>query len=186
MKTLFIDTHLSDINILLFDNFQLIDECHVISEKHNSKFLLPSIKKVCDNNDYDQIIVVNGPGSFTGVRLGVTVAKTLAYCKNIPIKSVTALAIMNYSSDGGNHIFGLSDGNGYYIGEFNNYVSVIDFYYVSNTDFQQLSNNKNIETNVAINYEQVLKSLENKPYENPHGVNPIYIKLIGVENDKKN
>lgn len=186
MKVLFIDTHLFDINIILFDNYQIINECHIIGEKHNSKYLLPSIKEVCDGNEYDEIVVVNGPGSFTGVRLGVTVAKTLAYTLNKPIKSISSLDLMNYSLDDKSHILAISDGNGYFIGEYNNYKLEKDYYYLSNVEYQQFSNKNLVETNVTINYASILKVLENKNSENPHSVNPIYIKLIGVENDPKN
>ncbi|MBQ6841358.1 MAG: tRNA (adenosine(37)-N6)-threonylcarbamoyltransferase complex dimerization subunit type 1 TsaB [Bacilli bacterium] len=186
MKVLFIDTHLFDINIMLFDNYQIVSERHIVGEKHNSRFLLPSIKNVCDGNEFDEIVVVNGPGSFTGVRLGVTVAKTLAYTLNKPIKSISSLDIMNYSSDDNAHIFSISDGNGYFIGEYNQNSLVKEYYYLSNNDYQQFSNSNNVETDVTIDYEKVLKALQNREPENPHSVNPIYIKLIGVENDKKN
>jgi len=186
MKTLFIDTHLYDINVILFEDNVILNETHIVGEKHNSKFLLPSIKQVCDNHEYDQIVVVNGPGSFTGVRLGVTVAKTLAYTQNIPIKSVTSLDLMNYSSDASKHVFAINDGNGYFIGEYENHQKIKDFYYLSNVEYKQFINNNTVETNVAINYEEVLNSIKKFSLVNPHSVNPIYIKLIGVESGKKN
>lgn len=186
MKTLFIDTHLYDINIILFENNTIIREKHVIGEKHNSRFLLPTITEVIGSDTYDEIIVVNGPGSFTGVRLGVTVAKTLAYTLNIPIKTITSLDLMNFSSDSGLHIYAISDGNGYFIGEYDNHNLIKDYYYLSNSDFKLKATENNIETDVPVCYELVLKALQSRNSMNPHSVNPIYIKLIGVENAKKN
>ena len=186
MKILFIDTHLFDINIMLFEDYKIIAEKHIVGEKHNSKYLLPAIQSVCNGTIYDQIIVINGPGSFTGVRLGVTVAKTLAYCQQIPIKSISILDLMNLSCDGNPHIFGISDGNGYFIGEYNDHKRLKEFYYLSNYEYQDFINKHKVETDVAINYENVLKFIEGLPEENPHSINPIYIKLIGVENVKKN
>lgn len=186
MKTLLIDTHLFDIHILLFDKYEIISEEHIIGQKHNSQYLLPAIKKVCDKSDFDQIIVVNGPGSFTGVRLGVTVAKTLAYTLNKPIKAISSLDLLNYSSDNKEHIYGIGDGNGYFIGEYNNNILSKDFYYISNNQYLDIKDTKNIETDVFINYKSILKFMENIKNENPHSINPLYIKLIGVENDKKN
>jgi len=186
MKTLFIDTHLYDINIILFEDNTIIREKHIIGEKHNSRYLLPTVKEVVGNDTYGEIIVVNGPGSFTGVRLGVTVAKTLAYTLNIPIKTITSLDLMNLSSDSGSHIFAISDGNGYFIGEYDNHNLVRDYYYLSNADFKLEAAKNKIETDVSICYELVLEALKSKNAINPHSVNPIYIKLIGVENAKKN
>ncbi|MBE6156084.1 MAG: tRNA (adenosine(37)-N6)-threonylcarbamoyltransferase complex dimerization subunit type 1 TsaB [Firmicutes bacterium] len=185
MKTLFIDTHLFNIDIILFDDYNVIAEAHVVDEKHNSKFLVPALKKVCDNHSYDQIIVVNGPGSFTGVRLGVTIAKTLAFTQNIPIKSISSLDLMYYSNDSKAGIYAIGDGNGSFIGEYNNERLIKNYYYLSNQEYQHFINNQAVTTSVTLNYECVLKKINNVPYELPHNINPLYVKLIGVESDKK-
>ena len=51
-------------------------------------------------NDIDKILVVTGPGSFTGERIAVTIGKTIAYCLNIPIKVIDALTIIAINTDG--------------------------------------------------------------------------------------
>jgi tRNA threonylcarbamoyladenosine biosynthesis protein TsaB len=51
-------------------------------------------------DDIGKIICVNGPGSFTGIRIGLTIAKTLAWAKNIPIIPISSLEAMALSSDG--------------------------------------------------------------------------------------
>ena len=148
--------------------------------------MLPSIKKVCEGNNYDEIIVVNGPGSFTGVRLGVTVAKTLAYTQNIPIKTISSLDMMAYSSDIGHHYFAISDGNGYFVGEYKNYNQVSDYFYLSNKEYEDFAKSNNIITDVASDFIKVINKLSTLSAVNPHSVNPIYVKLIGVENGQKN
>ena len=45
-------------------------------------------------NNIDKIIVVNGPGSFTGIRIGVTIAKIFAWSLNVPITTITSLEAM--------------------------------------------------------------------------------------------
>ena len=181
MKTLFIDTHLYDIDIILFEGNNIIKRNQVKNEKYNSVFLMPTIKSICDNEDFDQIVVVNGPGSFTGVRLGVTIAKTLAYTMNKIIKPISYFDLMNYSMDNGHHIFGISDGNGYFIAEYENNTLINKYQYLSNNEYKEYSKNRNIETNVVIDYSKLLNALENTEGVNPHSVKPLYIKLIGVE-----
>ena len=83
MYSLFIDTHIYDIVVILFKNGKIFKKS--IIEKARGSELLPCIKELTDLNDINEIIVVNGPGSFTGIRTGITVAKTIAYVKNIPI-----------------------------------------------------------------------------------------------------
>ena len=186
MKTLFIDTHLYNIDILLFDDDKLIKEGHVVDKKQNSAFLMPTVKEVLDNESYDEILVVNGPGSFTGVRLGVTVAKTLAYTMEKPIKVVSYFDLMNYSSDNGHHYFGMDDSNGFFIGEYDNHQLSREYSYVSNTDYPEFSKDKKIETDVVLDYKSIIRYAKELTPVNPHGVKPIYVKLIGVEYDKKN
>ena len=116
MKTLFIDTHLSDIIVFLYEDEKVVKKKKIINKKNNSEFMFPTIVEVIDNQKLDEIIVVNGPGSFTGVRLGVTIAKTLAYTLNISIKTITSLEVAALGSKCKN--IALSDGNGYYIEEY--------------------------------------------------------------------
>ena len=44
--------------------------------------------------DIEGIVVASGPGSYTGLRIGVTAAKTLAYTLNVPLYSVSSLAAL--------------------------------------------------------------------------------------------
>ena len=94
---LFIDTHLDDIIIILFKNNEILKKEIVTGEKQNSKLIMPTIEKVLENKTPESIIVCNGPGSFTGVRLGVTIAKTLAYTLEIPIRTVSSLELLAIS-----------------------------------------------------------------------------------------
>ena len=181
MRTLFIDTHQSNLDIILFDDFKIISEKHLINEKHNSKYLLPMIKEVCPDKNFDEIIVVSGPGSFTGVRLGVTVAKTLAYTLNKSIKPVCYFDLMSYSTDEKMHIFGLSDNNGYFIGKYNDYKKVDEYVYLSNLQYAEYIKNNYVETDVNLDFIKILEHIKNIEGVNPHSVKPLYVKLIGVE-----
>lgn len=186
MKTLYIDTHMFDIHMLLFNDTELIKEEHVYGEKYNSTFLIPTLEKVLENNTFDQIIVINGPGSFTGVRLGITIAKTLAYTMNKEIKVISYFDAMDYSLDDDSYTFAISDGNGYYVASYECGKIVDKPVYLNNKDYLEYSDDKKIETDVVIDYKKILNKVKDITPVNPHSVKPIYIKLIGVEYDKKN
>ena len=59
-----------------------IETNKIVSDMFNEVNLKPE--------DINKIIVVNGPGSFTGIRIGVTLAKIMAYTKNIRITTITS------------------------------------------------------------------------------------------------
>ena len=44
--------------------------------------------------DIEKIVVAKGPGSYTGVRIGVTIAKTLAWTLNIPLVGISSLEVL--------------------------------------------------------------------------------------------
>ena len=184
MNTLFIDTHLWDINTLLLHDGLVVKKEEVKNKKNNSEYIFPSIVKVIDGIKLDEIIVVNGPGSFTGVRLGVTIAKTLAYTLNIPIKTITALEVMAISNEKKHVAF--SDNNGYYVGDFDNNKTLIgDYSYVSDEEFAKLNKDNTYSLDYNVDAEKIYEFLKNREPENAHQVKPVYIKKIGVELDKK-
>ena len=184
MKTLFIDTHLNDIIVILLDNGKPVDKREVINKKNNSEFMFPAIKELIEGQKLDEIIVVNGPGSFTGVRLGVTIAKTLSYTLNIPIKTISSLEVSSISNS--TKKVSISDGNGCYLGEFDdNWKPTKEYIYVNNSDFINMENSCEYIDNYKIDIEKVYKFLKNVNPVNVHSVKPLYIKKIGVEIDKK-
>ena len=183
MYNLFIDTHLWDILIYLLKDGKIVDKEKKKNKKNNSEYIFPSIIKVIDGIKLDEIIVVNGPGSFTGVRLGVTIAKTLAYTLNIPIKTITALECMAISND--TYKVAFSDSNGYYVGNFDESFNLIgDYTYLKDQDFVNLNTNNEYLLDYNIDVEKIYAFLKNRKSINPHQVKPIYIKKIGVEIDK--
>jgi tRNA threonylcarbamoyladenosine biosynthesis protein TsaB len=66
---------------------------------NHSVTIIPFIEEILNKEnlklrDLDQIIVGVGPGSYTGVRIGVTVAKMIGYLNNLEVYTVSSLALM--------------------------------------------------------------------------------------------
>ena len=66
----------------------------------NTLYLIENMFNKClvDVNDIDRIVVVNGPGSFTGIRIGITIAKTYAWALNKKITTLSSLEAMSIST----------------------------------------------------------------------------------------
>ena len=144
--------------------------------------LIASINEVNLNvNDLNQIIVINGPGSFTGIRIGVTIAKTLAYTLNIPIKTLTSLDIKAISLEHNEINIVEREKNGVFIGTFdkNNNLTK-DYRYLSNKEYNEITKNNYLE-DIDINYSKIIKYIKNIKPLNHHAVNPLYVKKIEVQ-----
>ena len=179
---LFIDTHLNDVVIILEDNGKIKKEKILKDVPENSKVIMPTIKKVLAKEIPESIIVVNGPGSFTGVRLGVTIAKTLAYTLQKPIRTITSLECLAISCEEDEKIVAFSDKNGYYIGIFDDAYNLVgDYEYLSNSQYEEYIKSYTVYTDIKLNYSKILEYALTKKKLNPHEVNPIYVKKIAVE-----
>ena len=90
MISLFIDTSLSNVSISIVKDNKILSLIQKgIPNMHSvytTKFVKEALDQAgCDANDIDNIMVVNGPGSFTGLRIGATIVNTLASELNIPL-----------------------------------------------------------------------------------------------------
>ena len=99
MKVLAIDTSNYTLGLALLDDSVVIGEYITTVKKNHSIRVMPAIEmllKDCDTapKDLTKIVVAKGPGSYTGVRIGMTIAKTLAWSLNIPISGVSSLAFL--------------------------------------------------------------------------------------------
>lgn len=178
---LFIDTHDELITIALKNNEDLFIKTKV-SEYAHSVYTMPMIEEVFKENnlnikDLQKIIVVNGPGSFTGIRIGLSIAKTLAYALNISINtisSLTAYLVSNETNDNKKAV--IEDNKGYYVSVFDkdNNIVVEETYCEEDTYDYPLVEEK-LDVEKIIDYCKDMKS------ENPHFVKANYIKKIEVE-----
>ena len=191
MYTLFLDTHSSDVIIVLFKDNKILDMVKEQSHFQHSQITLPLVNKLLTKynllpKDLGEIVVVNGPGSFTGVRIAVVIGKTMAYSLNIPIKVIDSLIIKAISLDVRNNtIIVEKEKNGAFIGQFDDKLNAIsDYEYLSTKEYETFKENKTVYEDVEIDYEKVLYYLSSKESINPHAVKPLYIKRIGVNNDK--
>ena len=183
MYTLFIDTHYKDVLILLFKDNNVLDKLLLKDVKNTSESLLPSIIQILFNNslkinDINKIAVVKGPGSFTSVRLGVTVAKVLAYSLNVPIVSITSIDLLGLNLDKPSYV-SVEENNGYFICYYESNKSAIK--YLKKKEYEEFILNNEVLTDIKINYKKLINYLNSLEEENVYNVNPLYIKDIGIQ-----
>ncbi|MEK7547441.1 MAG: tRNA (adenosine(37)-N6)-threonylcarbamoyltransferase complex dimerization subunit type 1 TsaB, partial [Patescibacteria group bacterium] len=94
MLILAINTASSKTAIALLENMEIIAEDSWDAENREAEKLMPAIhellkKKNKNYTDIDEIYAIKGPGSFTGLRVGVTVANTLAYLLNCQLFGIS-------------------------------------------------------------------------------------------------
>jgi tRNA threonylcarbamoyladenosine biosynthesis protein TsaB len=99
MTVLAIDTSNYALGVALLEENQVLGEYITNLKKNHSVRIMPAIETLmsdCERvpADLTKIVVAEGPGSYTGVRIGVTIAKTLAWTLNIPLVGVSSLEIL--------------------------------------------------------------------------------------------
>ena len=171
--------------VVLFKDGKVLDEEIVKSTLRHSVITMPSIQKLIERNnitvnDINEVIVCNGPGSFTGVRIGVTIGKTMAYLRNVPIKVIDSLMVkyISLNSDDEKYVV-IEDKNGAYVDHFDKGPKVLEEYkYLPNSEYKEFKKGNEVVDEVEINYELIYKYLTTVKAMNAHEVKPLYIKGI--------
>lgn len=178
---LFIDTHTELITIALKTKDNLFIKTKE-SEYSHSIYTMPMIEELFKENnlnvkDLDEIIVVNGPGSFTGIRIGLSIAKTIAYALNLKIHTISSLKAYLISSDINEEKMAIiEDNKGYYVCAFDkNNNTIVEETYLEENPYQYKEVDYRLDINKIIEYCNKFES------ENPHHIKANYIKKIEVE-----
>ena len=203
MISLYIDTSSNYLYSGIVKDDKLVSSIKKKYEKDLSKEALPKIIELFDKasitpKDLDKIIVVNGPGSFTGIRIGITIAKTIAWALNINITPISGLNAMAISCNTNTYKKPLIDARrGYVYGasyDKDNTTVVKDSYIVlhelldKSKDLDEVTviTNKDLDINLKKEkYDpdilKIVKHFEESDSINPHLVNPIYLKKTEAE-----
>jgi len=94
MLTLVIDTATRACSVALFDDENVIAAAYEVIGRGHAERLLPLIAALPDNGKADRVMVNVGPGSFTGIRVGVAAAKALGLAWHIDVHGYGCLALV--------------------------------------------------------------------------------------------
>ena len=214
MNLFYIDTSSSYLYSGIVSNNSLKASRKVFFGSELSKYALNEISKMFEEinilpKDIDKIIVVAGPGSFTGIRIGMTIAKIFAFSLKKEITTLSSLEAMAYSSNLESIKVPILDARrGYvYAGVYdkNNNIILNDQYilleklqkyldslkkeYIFITNDSKLANLNRTKYNPDIL--KIVNMVKDRKSINPHLVEPLYLKLteaeenLGSKNDNR-
>ena len=192
MNSLFIDTSTKYLCIGIAKDNNVIYKYQQEAIKKQSELTIPFLKKALDENnmtlnDIDEVNVTIGPGSFTGIRIGMCVAKVLASMKNIPLKAISSLNA--YASLGKKIVILDAKAKRVYLGIYNDNVKVIDEMVVEIETFKEMLKDyegydivldsyliglESEEIDVIENMNRISKTIQ--PVDNVDALVPIYLK----------
>lgn len=173
MYSLFIDTHSDEIVLILIKNGLIVDQLIKESKRHHSEILMPMINELLQKNqlfitNINEILVINGPGSFTGVRIGVTVAKMLGYLLDVRVKTMTTIDMYHCQQPTIN-LIAMSDGNGYYLKDYGQ----------TSESYERIKPKEAIlTTDINLDYQTIINKFAVILPTMIHNVNPHYIKEV--------
>lgn len=197
LKRLVIDSASKFLYVALYEDLECLGKYYAEGNNDHSVKLMSEIERIFLSNnikvkDLDEIIVGVGPGSYTGLRIGVVVAKMFAWNNDIPLRSVSSLAMFasSYSVDGlilaeidarrGNSFLGLyrKDGKSLILEDEEKLVNLEEY-------------KNNIKETFGIvnkgepNIEIILHSNISVLIQDIHGLNPNYLRITEAERNLK-
>lgn len=204
MRYLYLDTSSSFLYTGVVEDETLLCDRKIRFDKDlSTKALITLVtmleEKNIEPNDIDKIILVNGPGSFTGCRIGITIAKTYAWALNKPICTISSLEAMALTDDEFDYHVPLIDARRGYVfagiyDKDNNAIlkdqyiklSVLEaainnmsdnFTYITNDDFDLKGNIKKYDPDIL----KIVLKYRDRESVNPHGLDANYLKLTEAE-----
>ena len=195
-KRLVIDTATKYIYLALIIDDLLVDSVYEVGNNDHSVTIMPYLESMIKKqnislNQLDEVIVGVGPGSYTGVRIGVTVAKMIAYLNDISIYKVSSLALMASHSNQ-RYILPLIDAR-----RGNAFMALLEndkeIKYIKE---DRLQNIESFKESIDLEYEEVIegepqiikiiKSDLLELVEDVHALVPNYMQLTEAERNLKN
>lgn len=210
MKYLFLDTSANRIVVAILEDENILFYFEDSNDNKLSERIMPIISDAFSQvklkpNDIDTIFVVNGPGSFTGIRVGVTIAKTIGWALKIKVVPISELELMATTHFDGDYIVPLIDARRDYVyaGVYDSSLTNIvkDSHILIADLMDLLPSDKNIVftsfdefdfDTIKTKYDiiKIINNHLNDEGVNPHKLNPNYLKLTEAEekliNDKSN
>lgn len=198
LKRLVIDTATKYLYISLLEGDTVIESYYQAGQNDHSVKLMSEIESMFERQgwtveDLNHIIVGIGPGSYTGLRIGVVVAKMLGWNHDIPVSTVSSLALIASSSETDKWILAEMDarrGNSF-LGVYQNVGKGLQLVHK-----EELTNLERYKQSLQEEYEvvsfgepniaKILKSNLLIGVDDIHSLNPNYLRKTEAERNLEN
>lgn len=203
MKYLAIDTSGTQLTVILYVDGKIYSEFDKNCGVNHSVALMPSVEKLCEKanvktSQLDFFASVVGAGSFTGIRIGISTVKALAFAVNKPILKITSFDTIAYNIEKGKNLAVIDAGHdGYYVAGYENNKVVFNPQYVDKEtllllnkeyDFYSGSKIEGVKTKVVSLEKGLIKAIEVKKDEisyNYEDLAPLYCRKSQAEEGRK-
>lgn len=198
MKILAIDTTSNICSTALLEDDKLIDENTINNGLTHSENLMPLIAELFERNklnlsEINLIAVCVGPGSFTGIRIGIASIKAMAEVYKIPVAEVTSLESLAKSVEENETIVSLIDArnNQVYSGIFDERIKLKEEYIADdiNIVLEKVQKYENVifVGNGAVLHKQLInEKIKNAKFSENNEQNSYFVGLVGLEKFNNN
>lgn len=193
MITILLDSSNRHLSVGIAKGEKLIDQTSYEAWQRQSEMMIPELDKLLKKHhftkdDIGDVIVAIGPGSYTGVRIALTIAKVIVLALNVPLYGVSSLHVMKLQNKPTIALINARS-NRSYIGVFENEKVILKDQIMKNEDvLEYIKKHPEYEISGETEYLEIpakkvnvleemlfLKSFL-KPCENSLAIKPVYLK----------
>ena len=183
MNFLAIDTSCDKLTIVIKKGEELFSYKSEENRKGHSTLLLPKVQELLDKanltlSQMDYFSAVVGPGSFTGVRVGVATVNAFAYATGKPVISVTTFEPFTYNKGVGDEFF-IDAKHAYYVAKINQ-NRALEYYTDETHTLSSVANLIDVNTLDAVALAKVVEiKIDNNDYDST--IKPFYMRESEAE-----
>ena len=193
MATLLLDSSNTSLSVGFESKGELLGFISYEAWQAQSEHMIPEIdnllkKYSLTRKDISGVVTSIGPGSYTGVRISLTIAKVIALCLDVPIYPVSSLRVLKDNDKPSICLINARSGRSYFGVYEKDKVIVSDtiktneevLAYIKEHPSYSICGNvsylgyENLDSNICLQMVSLLKSLS--PFENSLALKPVYLK----------
>ena len=192
MITILLDSSNTNLSVGIAKDNLLLESISYEAWQQQSEHMIPELSKLLEKygvnkNDIEEVVVAMGPGSYTGVRIAITIAKTIAVALNTKLYPVSSLRVLKdgdvpsvclINARSGRSYFGVFKGNDIIIGDRIMKNDEVLAYITEHPGYSICGDTKYLgfEGKQTDNIQEMLNLKEALSDVNPLSLKPVYMK----------
>ena len=192
MITILLDSSNTNLSVGIAKDNLLLESISYEAWQQQSEHMIPELSKLLEKygvnkNDIEEVVVAMGPGSYTGVRIAITIAKTIAVSLNTKLYPVSSLRVLKdgdvpsiclINARSGRSYFGVFKGNDIIIGDRIMKNDEVLAYIAEHPGYSVCGDTKylGLEGKQTNNIQEMLNLKEALSDVNPLSLKPVYMK----------